>query len=152
MLAKIRDRLFHVWFLIRRPMTLGVRAIALTANNHVMLVKPPYVPGWHLPGGGGEIGETAIDCLARELAEEANIDLGETPELSGFYFNRNASRRDHVALYLCRAVRQSRPKDPDREIVAAQFFDPAALPADTSRATVRRIEEWRSGSVPSSFW
>ncbi|MEN0000156.1 MAG: NUDIX domain-containing protein [Pseudomonadota bacterium] len=152
MLAKIRDRLFHVWFLIRRPMTLGVRAIALNADNHVMLVKHTYVPGWHLPGGGVEIGETAIDCLARELAEEANIELGETPVLAGFYFNRNASKRDHVALYLCRAVNQSRAKEPDREIVAAAFFDPAALPADISKATARRIEEWRSGSVPASFW
>jgi hypothetical protein len=48
----LRSRLFHAWFLMTRPMTLGVRALAFDADRRVLLVKHTYVAGWHLPGGG----------------------------------------------------------------------------------------------------
>ena len=47
--------------LVQRPMTLGVRAIALDEAGRVFLVRHTYVPGFHLPGGAVERGETAID-------------------------------------------------------------------------------------------
>ena len=67
-----RIRLFHIFFLLARPMTLGVRAIVHDrARNAVFLVRHTYVPGWQLPGGGVEPGESADDALARELREES---------------------------------------------------------------------------------
>ncbi|MEO1747990.1 MAG: NUDIX domain-containing protein, partial [Pseudomonadota bacterium] len=147
-----RTRLFHMWFLWRRPMTLGVRALAINELRQVMLVKHTYVKGWHLPGGGVEPGESAVESLARELAEEANIQLKNEPSLIGFFFNKQASGRDHVALYLCKDVQQTAQKEKDREIIAARFFDMDALPDDISPATKRRIDEWRSGSVSAGYW
>jgi hypothetical protein len=48
---RLRSRLFHTWFLLRRPMTLGVRGIVHDRlNNKVLLIRHTYVPGWHLPG------------------------------------------------------------------------------------------------------
>ena len=40
-------------------MTFGVRAAVIDAENRIFLVKHTYVPGWYLPGGGVDPGETA---------------------------------------------------------------------------------------------
>jgi 8-oxo-dGTP pyrophosphatase MutT (NUDIX family) len=133
-------------------MTLGVRAVVLDHDNRVFLVKHSYVTGWHLPGGGVEVGETFRDALQRELAEEAGIELLGEPALHGLFFNSHVSRRDHVAVYLIRHFRQDRPPAPNREIVACGFFDVAALPADTTEGTRLRISEVLEGRVPTATW
>src|SRR3984957_8815295 len=73
-------RLFHLYWRFARGMTLGVRAVVLDGDNRVFLVKHSYVSGWHLPGGGVEVGETLMTALTRELSEEGNIELSEQPE------------------------------------------------------------------------
>lgn len=150
---RLRSRLFHTWFLLRRPMTLGVRGIVHDRlNNKVLLIRHTYVPGWHLPGGGIETGETALLALERELEEEGNIVLLAPPQLRSFHFNREASRRDHVAVYLVTAYRQTSPKAPDYEIAEAGFFSLNALPDGTSAATRRRLAETFSNLPPTAEW
>jgi 8-oxo-dGTP pyrophosphatase MutT (NUDIX family) len=149
----LRGRLFHLYFLLRRPMTLGVRGLIHDeASNSVFLIRHTYVPGWQFPGGGVELGETMLEALERELFEEGNIALTAPPVLQAVYFNRQASRRDHVALYLIRAFSQSGPKLPDREIAEAAFFPLDDLPEATSPATRRRIGEIFGGEPASPFW
>jgi 8-oxo-dGTP pyrophosphatase MutT (NUDIX family) len=145
-------RIFHLYWRFARGMTLGVRAVVLDHDNRVFLVKHSYVTGWHLPGGGVEVGETFRDALQRELAEEAGIELSGEPALHGLFFNNHVSRRDHVAVYLIRHFRQDRPPAPNREIVACGFFDVAALPADTTEGTHLRISEVLEGRAPIATW
>jgi 8-oxo-dGTP pyrophosphatase MutT (NUDIX family) len=145
-------RIFHLYWRFARGMTLGVRAVVLDHDNRVFLVKHSYVTGWHLPGGGVEVGETFRDALQRELAEEAGIELSGEPALHGLFFNGHVSRRDHVAVYLIRHFRQDRPPAPNREIVACGFFDVAALPADTTEGTHLRISEVLEGRAPIATW
>lgn len=153
MWARLRGRLFHLWFVLRRPMTFGVRGVVYDADsNAVFLVRHTYVPGWHFPGGGVEAGETALEALGRELSEEANVELLSTPALKSLHFNRRASRRDHVAVYLVTDYRQTAPKRPDAEVAAAGFFPLDALPAETTPATRRRIAELFSGEPPAADW
>ncbi|TPI54429.1 MULTISPECIES: NUDIX domain-containing protein [unclassified Mesorhizobium] len=149
----LRARLFHLYFVLRRPMTLGVRGlIHETASNSLFLIRHTYVPGWQLPGGGVEIGETMAEALARELAEEGNITLTAPPVLRSMHFNRRASRRDHVGLYLIEKFSQTAPKLPDREIAEAGFFPLDRLPQGTTPATLRRIAEVFGGKPPSPYW
>jgi ADP-ribose pyrophosphatase YjhB (NUDIX family) len=147
----VRKVLHFIWR-FTRGLTLGVRAVVIDGDGKVFLVEHSYVAGWHLPGGGVEAGETLRTALARELREEGNIEVLEPPPLFAVYFNRRISRRDHVALYVVRAFRQSAPPRPNREIIGHGFFAPDALPADTSRATRERLAEVLDGRAVAEFW
>lgn len=149
----LRARLFHLYFVLRRPMTLGARGlIHHRASNSVFLIRHTYVPGWQLPGGGVEVGETLTEALARELAEEGNIELTAPPLLKSMHFNRQASSRDHVAFYLIENFSQAAPKQPDHEIAEAGFFPLDRLPLGTTPATLRRVAEVFQGEPPSPYW
>jgi 8-oxo-dGTP pyrophosphatase MutT (NUDIX family) len=145
-------RALHIYWRFRRGMTLGVRAIVLDDQNRVFLVKHSYVDGWHLPGGGVEVGETIAHSLERELMEEGNIEITGPPVLHGAYFNGRISRRDHVVVYVVRDFHQKSPHRPTREIVATGFFPVAALPPGTTRATRARIAEALDAAPPSQWW
>jgi ADP-ribose pyrophosphatase YjhB (NUDIX family) len=151
--AGLRGKLFHFYFRLKRPMTFGVRGLVHDADrNSVFLIRHTYVPGWQLPGGGVEVGETALEALGRELFEEGNIEIDGSPTLKSIHFNRQASRRDHVALYLIESYRQPAPKLPDREIAEAGFFALDRLPDGTTPATLRRLAEVFDGASASPDW
>jgi ADP-ribose pyrophosphatase YjhB (NUDIX family) len=145
-------RILHLYWRFARGMTLGVRAVVLDGGNRVFLVKHSYVSGWHLPGGGVEVGETFRDALRRELAEEGRIELLGEPVLHGLFFNSHVSPRDHVAVYLVRQFRQDRLPEPNREIVACGFFAANALPVETTEGTRLRISEVLENKEPISTW
>ncbi|MGB8817717.1 MAG: NUDIX domain-containing protein [Rhizobiaceae bacterium] len=151
--AKVRGKAFHLYFRLKRPMTLGVRALVLNEKDDtVFLIRHTYVPGWQMPGGGVETGETLREALDKELMEEGNIRLTGTPHLFHIYFNRRMSRRDHVALFVCRSFDQISPKRPDHEIAESGFFPLDKLPEGTTRATRKRLAEVWGSEVVSDVW
>ena len=152
LLEPVIRRVFHVYWRFARGMTFGVRALVFDAEGRVFLVKHSYVTGWHLPGGGVEVGETALDAMRRELAEEGNIVCDGEPLLHGLFFNRHVSRRDHVAVYVVRSFHQESKPVPNREIVDCGFFDVNALPEGTTKGTRRRIDEAIRGLPVSPDW
>lgn len=153
LVSRLRMKAFHSWFVLRRPMTLGVRALVVDrAGRSVFLIRHTYVPGWHLPGGGVETGETVGEALVRELREEGNIELTAPPQLRSIHFNRRNSRRDHVAFFLVEGFRQTAPKAADHEIAEAGFFGLGALPGGVTRATRARLGEVFLGQSASQDW
>jgi ADP-ribose pyrophosphatase YjhB (NUDIX family) len=138
--------------LLTRPMTLGVRVIALDADSRIFLVRHTYAPGFYLPGGGVEAGETVLSALERELAEEGGLSLGDPPSLLGFFYNPRHSRRDHVALYLAKNVLQAKIRAPDWEIAESGFFPLDSLPAETTDSTRARIAEFLQSAPPDPIW
>lgn len=145
-------RVFHLYWRMARGMTLGVRGIVLDGDDKVFLVRHSYVAGWHLPGGGVEVGETFLEALRRELVEEGRIELTGEPVLHGLFFNGHVSRRDHVAVYVVRQFRQDRLPEPNHEIVETGFYDAAALPPETTKGTRLRIAEVLDGAKPIATW
>jgi 8-oxo-dGTP pyrophosphatase MutT (NUDIX family) len=145
-------RAFHLYWRIARGMTLGVRGVVLDGEGKVFLVRHSYVAGWHLPGGGVEVGETFLEALRRELVEEGRIELTGPPVLHGLFFNGHVSRRDHVAVYVVRQFRQDRLPKPNHEIVECGFYAAGALPAETTRGTRLRIAEVLDGVAPTATW
>ncbi len=139
--------------LFRRGMTLGVRAAVFDGDGRVFLVKHSYMPGWYLPGGGVDRGETMEAALGRELVEEGGIRLAGPASLFGVYLNRRVSPRDHVALYVCREWTQPEPpRVPNLEIVDCGFYALGALPEDTTEGTRRRLAEIAQGLPPAAEW
>ncbi len=145
-------RLLHIRNRLLRPLTMGVRAVVVDAQEQILLVRHSYVPGWHLPGGGVEPGETVRAALVHELIEEANIVLEGEPVPHGVFFNDHATDRDHVFIYIVRQFRQTSPRQADMEILEARFFPRSALPAGVSEATRARLAEIFDGAAVSEKW
>jgi 8-oxo-dGTP pyrophosphatase MutT (NUDIX family) len=137
---------------ISRGMTLGVRGLLLK-DGHVVLVRHSYLPGWYLPGGGVEAGESLYEALVRELREEAGAVLAGPADLYGIYRNGRTNARDHVALFVCRDWHQPEPLPvPNLEIRACEAFSIETLPEGTTPGTRARIDEVLGGHAPAEDW
>jgi ADP-ribose pyrophosphatase YjhB (NUDIX family) len=143
--------LFRIWWRFSRPMTLGARTICCDEAGRVLLVRHSYSKGWHLPGGGVEIGETARQAAVRELAEEGGVEPLATPLLVGFYANQQHFPSDHVAIYRVDAWRACAPRH-GPEIADRGFFARDALPEDVTPGTKRRLAEVFDGAQISDVW
>ncbi|MGZ9724398.1 NUDIX domain-containing protein [Rhizobium miluonense] len=149
--AWLFGRALHVYFVLTRSMTLGVRAACFDSEGRIFLVRHSYIAGWHMPGGGVERHETVEQALEKELREEGNLVISGEPQLFHVYFNNRISKRDHVVFYRVE-VTQTAPRMADREIVETGFFPRNALPPGTTQATYRRLEELEGAERPSSYW
>ncbi|HAH09567.1 MAG TPA: hypothetical protein DCL54_02655 [Alphaproteobacteria bacterium] len=134
------------------PVTLGVRT-AVFDGDKVLLVRHTYMPGWFMPGGAIDRGESGADAAIRELREETWVE-GEKPvQLAGFYFNATKYKSDHIALYVC--ARWSAPRGlatPNMEIAECGFFPLAQLPEGTTRGTLSCLNEIAGESPVRETW
>lgn len=150
-LSPLLTPIFRAWWRLRRPATLGVRGIVCDDAGRVLLVRHTYSKGWHLPGGGVESGETALDAIIRETAEEGGVMASAPPTLIGFYANHANFPNDHIALYRFGAWQSCAPRV-GNEIAERGFFSHDALPEDTTPGTRRRLAEAFDGVIISDSW
>ncbi|MGB8312987.1 MAG: NUDIX domain-containing protein [Aestuariivirga sp.] len=134
-----------------RGLTLGTRTAVFDSENRVLLVRHSYGPGWFLPGGGVERGETIFHSAMREVREEAGIIAEEEPVLRGICLNDGQFPGDHVAVLTLRRF-SCEPWKPGLEISAAQFFPVDQLPEGASGGTRRRLEEILSNRDIAHHW
>lgn len=119
-------------------MTLGVRGLVVDGEGRVLLIEHTYVPGWYMPGGGVERGETAEQALGRELVEEAGVEMTAAPTLISIDTDHRRYRGDHVLLYSVKHWRLVQATSRG-EIHAVGWFAADALPEGTTPSTLRRL-------------
>ena len=150
--GKLFSRALHSYFLMRRGLTLGVRAIVRSEDGKFLLVRHTYTPGWHFPGGGVEKGETAVVSLENELLQETGLRLEGTPAFHGVFHNNGVSQRDHVLVYVCNVNCRAASKSASVEIADIGYFDFDDLPEGTDSGTIRRMREVVEGIEPRQEW
>ncbi len=134
-----------------RGLTLGVRGLVRDEQGRVLLLRHTYTPGWHMPGGGVERGETGEQALARELVEEAGVELIGRPTLRSIHSSEATFRGDHILFFEAREWRRV-PATSRGEIHAVDWFAPDDLPSETTRGTRARIAEALTGAEPDVMW
>ena len=135
---------------VRRPLTLGVRALVLNERNEFLLVRHTYIDGWYFPGGGVDKGESLENAVARELVEEVGVHLNSAPTLVGAYTYLQEYKSDHVILYATKDW--SIEPCTNLEIAESGFYSADRLPSDTSPGTLRRIAEYFGDTPQSDMW
>jgi 8-oxo-dGTP pyrophosphatase MutT (NUDIX family) len=93
-------------------------------------VAASFMPGvWVFPGGMIETGENAEQCAARELAEEAGIDLGTEAELvawSRWITPEVVPVRFDTHFFVALADPHTKPVPDGGEVTDAGWFEPRA--------------------------
>ena len=136
-------RLAHIarltWWQVRRPEVHGCNVIVGNPRGEVLLVRHSYHSTglWMLPGGGIGKHENAVQAAIREVAEETGCAIEGAREIA-VETVRTSGARNHI--HLVAATTADTPAADGREIVAAAFFDPGALPEATTAAACGRIE------------
>lgn len=150
---RIAGRAMRLYWRIARPRTFGVRALLVDPAGRIALVRHHYVAGWYLPGGGVDKRESAEEAIRREIVEEVGIAEVAITGVLGVYHNRAEAKDDHVIVFSADVADPAllTAADP-REIAEAGWFAIDALPAGTSPATRRRIDDYRAGRQGHGSW
>lgn len=142
---------FYWW--LRRPRTLGVRVLVHDGAGRIALVRHTYTDHWYLPGGGVKKGESFAAAALREVEEEIGLTGCAIERILGVYHSRREYKDDHIVLFVARAPDAGAIDGHDRaEIAETGWFAPDALPGDVSAATLRRIAEYRAGTIGAGLW
>ena len=150
MLFRAAKPVLHAVYRQTRGMTLGTRTLVLKdERGEVLLVRHGYAPGWLLPGGGVERGETLVEAAMREVREEAGIVAEEDAAPPWRVPQRRAVPRRPRGLLraapLPRGPLHARtPKSPRRGSFPSRPFPRARRPG-----TRRRIAEVLDGRPPA---
>ena len=138
-------KLSRAYWKLKKPRTLGVRAMVLDETGQkVLLVEHTYISGFYLPGGGVNKFEAPETAIARELREELGFTVTHCA-LFGVYSNFSECKSDTVIVLRCTGSITENVES--NEIASFGFFDMRDLPKDTSPGTRRRIQEYLAGET-----
>lgn len=115
----------RTWWGLTRPRHEGV-AVAVYVGPALLLVRPSYRAGWHLPGGGVRRGETPEAAARRELEEEIGLSASALIP-AGCTCTSWDGRRDRVHFFELQLVELPKLQLDNREIIEARLTSPVEL-------------------------
>ena len=134
-----------------------VRA-AVFQNDRILLVKEPDEPGWSVPGGWADVGESPSEAAARETLEESGYGVRPIRLLAAYDRDRHGHPpipyHVYKLVYLCELLAGERLTDVDAD--GARFFREQDIP-DLSVTRITRTQisrlfaQHRDPSIPTDF-
>ena len=127
-------------------------AVCLDEDGRVMLSRrgvDPFAGKWDLPGGFLEEEEHPLDCLHRELREEAGVEI-EALELLGVWMDRyggDGSAAATLNFYWTARIVAGEP-EPHDDVAEFRWFAPSEI-ADDDLAFPHTREVLDAASRPS---
>lgn len=137
-----------------RPVTplLTVDAIIELPDGKIVLIKRKYPPpGWALPGGFVDPGESLAEAVRREAFEETSMNIEDVRLFHIYSKPWRDPRGDTVSVvYCCRA--EGIPSGGD-DAAVAEAFSPESFPPDITfdhGKILNQFLDWkRTGKLPS---
>jgi ADP-ribose pyrophosphatase YjhB (NUDIX family) len=118
--------------------TIGVFASIFDESGCILLVRHGYGSHrWGTPGGRVEAGESPVDTLVREAAEEIACEI-RIEHLIGLYAK---PYRDDLVLSFAATIATGIPRACPPEISDITFFSRQSLPPELAFNTRIRIED-----------
>lgn len=109
-------------------------------DGRVLMVEPTYKPGWEVPGGMVEAGESPRAGAAREAREELGLDVEVGRLLVVDYVPAGRRPDDGLMLvYACGPVDEERIVLAEGELRSWHWCDRAALLERTTAFMARRV-------------
>ena len=152
--GRVRLRCMRCAFVLYSNPACAAAGVVFNERGEILLVRraiEPYRGFWALPAGYQEIDEEPVATVAREVFEEAGVEI-EVQGLLDLLFVRDSRKPANVAVYLCRAVGgMLRPGEEESE---AAWFSLDALPSQIGFDNYSRILERlrHAGGYPESPW
>ena len=129
---------------LRRPVTVGVRALVVRDGAVLLVRHRAGREPWGLPGGGVARYERLAEAARRETHEETGVTV-RIERLLGVYDSFHDGVSNYIAVFVCTPLGDP---DPPRslEIAEARFFPVDATPAGMDPGSRRRIADYLAGA------
>jgi ADP-ribose pyrophosphatase YjhB (NUDIX family) len=130
----------RIFWRLRRPVTVGVRALVVR-DDAVLLVRhrAGHEP-WGLPGGGVARYERLAEAARRETQEETGVAV-RIERLLGIYDSFHDGVSNYIAVFVCVPLGDPHPPR-SLEIAEARFFPMDAPPPGIDPGSRRRIADY----------
>ena len=121
----------------------SVKGVLFSPSKEVVLLLNEREQ-WELPGGRIELGESSVECLAREILEELNVRVHVGSPIDTYLFEVVPARHVFIATYRCVPFGPFEPSL-SSEHKRIGLFAPSALPANLPHGYRSSIEASLAG-------
>ena len=108
---------------------LSVKAVIMTSDNKVLLLKRPNDGRWDLPGGGVDDGENLAEAIVREVQEETGLSIDNAHPVYTYLRSVSGKSEKLIQFVLSRISVKASSLDViiSDEHESYAFFDPMEL-------------------------
>jgi len=118
----------------------SVKGVAIQ-DGKVLLLENERLE-WELPGGKLELGEDPVDCVVREIREEAGWDVTVGPILDCWQYHIREGRDVVIVTYGCHVQTTTAPVVSSEDKCAGQFARDEVPGLVMPDGYKRSIEAW----------